>query len=73
MILKEILIETEFIRIDQLLKYANIVGTGGEAKIIIKEGMVRVNGEIVLQRGKKIRHGDVVEFDDMKFKVLRKS
>jgi ribosome-associated protein len=70
--LKEILIETEYIRIDQLLKFSNIVGSGGEAKILIKEGLVKVNGEIVTQRGKKIRNDDVVEFEDIKFKVINK-
>lgn len=69
--MKEILIETEYIRIDQLLKYANIAGTGGEAKILIKEGLVKVNGEIVTQRGKKIRHEDIVEFENIKFKVIK--
>lgn len=69
--MKEILIETEYIRIDQLLKYANIAGTGGEAKILIKEGLVKVNGEIVTQRGKKIRHEDIVEFEDIKFTVIK--
>ncbi|MCT4565161.1 MAG: RNA-binding S4 domain-containing protein [Maledivibacter sp.] len=70
--MKEILIETEYIRIDQLLKFSNIVGSGGEAKILIKEGLVKVNGEIVTQRGKKIRNDDVVEFEDIKFKVINK-
>jgi len=70
--LEKVFIETEFIRIDQLLKFANIVGSGGEAKIIIKEGLVKVNGEIVLQRGKKIKHEDIVEIEDMKIKVIKK-
>lgn len=68
--MQEIFIETEFIRIDQLLKYASIVGTGGEAKYIIGEGMVRVNGEIVTQRGKKIRHEDIVEVNDIQLKII---
>lgn len=72
-VLKEIVIETEFIRVDQLLKYASIASTGGEAKIIIQEGMVKVNGEVTLQRGKKIRHGDIVEVNDIKFEILVKN
>ena len=68
--MQEIFIETEFIRIDQLLKYASIVGTGGEAKYIISEGMVKVNGETVTQRGKKIRHEDIVEVNDIQLKIL---
>ncbi|SKC88862.1 RNA-binding S4 domain-containing protein [Maledivibacter halophilus] len=70
--MKEILIETEYIRMDQLLKYANIVGSGGEAKILIKEGLVKVNGEVVTQRGKKIKNKDIIEIEDIKLKVLNK-
>lgn len=68
--MKEVTINTEFIRLDQLLKYSKIVNTGGQAKIIIKEGQVKVNGEVILQRGKKIRNGDIVEFGDIKIKVI---
>ena len=53
-------IETEFIKLDSLLKLANVVGSGGEAKIIIQEGEVLVNGEPCTMRGEKIRPGDVV-------------
>ncbi|SHK00489.1 RNA-binding S4 domain-containing protein [Paramaledivibacter caminithermalis] len=67
--MKEIFIETEYIRMDQLLKYANIAGTGGEAKILIKQGLVKVNGEIVTQRGKKIRNRDIVEVNGIKIKI----
>lgn len=68
--MKEVVINTEFIRLDQLLKYASIVNTGGEAKVLIQEGQIKVNGEIILQRGKKIRNGDIVEKDDIKIKVV---
>ena len=53
-------ITTEFIKLDSLLKLANAVGSGGEAKILIQEGEVRGNGETCTMRGKKIRPGDVV-------------
>ena len=52
-------IDTEFIKLDSLLKLANVVGSGGEAKIIIQEGEVLVNGEPCTMRGKKLRPGDV--------------
>lgn len=59
---KEIItINTEFIKLDQLLKFSGIADTGGMAKDIILSGDVKVNGEIALQRGKKIRKGDVVD------------
>jgi len=54
-------ITTEFIKLDQLLKFANLVGTGGEAKMAIQDGLVTVNGEVCTMRGKKIRPGDRVE------------
>lgn len=53
-------IDTEFIKLDSLLKLANVVSSGGEAKIIIQEGEVLVNGEPCTMRGKKLRPGDVV-------------
>ena len=55
-------ITTEFIRLDALLKFAALVGTGGEAKYVIAEGLVKVNGEACTMRGKKLRPGDVVSF-----------
>lgn len=51
----------EFIRLDALLKFANLVSSGGEAKIVIQQGEVKVCGEVCTMRGKKIRKGDVVE------------
>ena len=59
----EITITTEFIKLQDLLKLANLVGTGGEAKIVIQEGKVSVNGEVCTMRGKKIRPGDTVVYD----------
>lgn len=58
--MNKISISTEFIKLDALLKYANLVSSGGEAKILIAEGQVMVNGEVCLMRGKKIRPGDTV-------------
>ena len=55
-------IKTDFIKLDSLLKFAGLTGTGGEAKYVISEGMVKVNGEVCTLRGKKIRPGDRVEF-----------
>ncbi|MBR2284511.1 MAG: S4 domain-containing protein YaaA [Ruminococcus sp.] len=61
----EIKITTEFIKLDALLKFASLVSSGGEAKALIQEGLVRVNGEICTMRGKKIRPGDMVEVSDI--------
>lgn len=60
--MEKIKIETEFINLDALLKFAVLVGSGGEAKTVIADGMVSVNGEVCTMRGKKIRPGDTVEF-----------
>ena len=67
--MESVAITTEFIKLDALLKYAALVGTGGEAKIAIAEGLVSVNGEVCTMRGKKIRPGDVVSFDRFTLKV----
>ena len=64
-------ITTEFIKLDALLKFANVVMTGGEAKLIIQEGDVSVNGEVCTMRGKKIRPGDTVEIGgDIRLNVV---
>lgn len=56
----EIKITTEFIKLDALLKFAGLTDTGGEAKTLIQDGQVLVNGEVCTMRGKKIRPGDKV-------------
>lgn len=60
---KKITISGEFIKLDALLKFANLVSSGGEAKIRIAEGEVLVNGEPCLMRGKKLRTGDIITLD----------
>lgn len=58
----EVKIDTEYIKLDQLLKFSGLADTGGIAKEIIQNGEVLVNGEVETRRGKKIRKEDVVEF-----------
>ncbi len=67
--MKELFIKEEFIRLDSALKFGGVVGTGGQAKIVIKEGLVTVNGEICTMRGKKIRNGDQIEFQNNVFVI----
>ena len=62
-------ITTEFIKLQDLLKLANLVGTGGEAKIVIQNGDVLVNGEVCTMRGKKCRPGDTVELDGQTIEI----
>lgn len=68
--MKQIKITTEFIKLDQLMKYADMVQSGGEAKMLVAQGLVLVNGEICTQRGKKIRQGDKIEFDGNGYEII---
>ena len=61
----EITITTEYIKLQDLLKFSTLTSTGGEAKILVQEGAVSVNGEVCTQRGKKIRPGDEVQIADI--------
>jgi ribosome-associated protein len=63
-------LETEFIRLDDLLKFQGVVGTGGQAKVLIQNGGVTVNGEPCLMRGKKLRVGDKVLVTAEKREIL---
>ena len=70
--IEEIVINTEFIKLDQLLKWANFTGSGVEAKMFIQNGEVKVNDAVETRRGKKIYDGDVVEFAGEKVAVRAK-
>ena len=59
---KTLEITTEFIRLDSAMKLAGIAGTGGEAKMLIQDGLVKVGGEVCESRGKKLRDGDRFEY-----------
>ena len=67
--MQKILIHTEFIKLDALLKYAGLCETGGEAKELVQGGAVKVNGEVCTMRGKKCRAGDVIELDGQTVEV----
>ena len=60
--METITIQTEYIRLQDLMRLGNLTSTGGEAKVLIQDGQVLVGGEVCLQRGKKIRPGDVVTY-----------
>lgn len=66
---RQVKITTDFIRLDSALKLADIAGTGGISKMIIQDGAVKVNGEVCLQRGKKLRAGDSFEFENKIFEI----
>ncbi|ACD23566.1 RNA-binding S4 domain-containing protein [Clostridium botulinum] len=68
--MNKIKINTEIIKLDAFLKWSGIASLGSEAKIYIQEGLIKVNGEICLQRGKKLKAGDIIEFEDEKFEIV---
>jgi ribosome-associated protein len=69
--MQEVKIHTEYIKLDDLLKFAGLLGTGGMAKAVIQDGLVKVNGEVCTMRGKKLRGGETVEFQGQTVKVVR--
>lgn len=70
--MQEIIIKTEFIKLQQLLKLAGVVGQGSDAKLYIKNGMVTLNDVVITERGKKVYHNDIVTVKDIaKFKVIK--
>ena len=62
-------LKDEFIKLGQALKAAGLAETGAEAKDVIQDGLVKVNGEVDTRRGKKLYNGDVVEFDGEEIKI----
>ena len=61
---RSVKITGEYIKLDALLKFASIASTGGEAKMLIRDGEVAVNKEVCTQRGKKIKPGTVIRYND---------
>ena len=68
--MEEIAIHTGFIKLDALMKFSALAESGGEAKQLIADGLVKVNGEVCLQRGKKLFPGDTVSFDGQTVRVV---
>ena len=67
--MQDVKITTEFIKLDAFLKFSGAADTGGEAKTLVQEGRVKVNGETCTMRGKKLRPGDRVEVQGEEFSV----
>lgn len=67
----EIKIRDEFIKLGQALKLAGVVEDGVEAKYVITDGLVKVNGEVDERRGRKVYEGDVISYDGKEIKVIR--
>lgn len=65
----EVPIRDESIRLGQFLKLANLIESGAEAKVVVAKGLVSVNGEVEIRRGRQLRDGDVVEIGGMSARV----
>ncbi|AWI07494.1 S4 domain-containing protein YaaA [Clostridium drakei] len=68
--MKEIEINTDIIKLDSFLKWCGAVSLGSEAKMFIQDGLIKVNNEIEVRRGKKLTKGDIVEFDGETYKII---
>lgn len=68
--MEEVAVSSGTIRLDQFLKWAGIVGTGGQAKILITGGRVKVNGQVEVRRGRRLRPGDRVQVDHLVYQVV---
>ena len=69
--MQEIKLRDEFIKLGQALKAAGLVGSGVDAKLVIQDGLVKVNGETEVQRGKKLYYGDVVTFEGETIHIVK--
>lgn len=69
--MEKVQINTEFIKLDQFLKWIGVCENGAVAKGFIFDGFVKVNGNIEYQRGKKLRNSDIVEFDNKKYEIVQ--
>lgn len=67
----DIKITTDFIRLDSFIKLANLVGSGGQAKMIIQDGLVKVNDEVCIMRGKKLYGGEIISVDGEILRVVK--
>ena len=68
--MEEIVIKDEYIKLEQALQLTGEVSMGSEAKYLIKEGNVKVNGEVELRRGKKLRNNDVFTYNEHDYKII---
>ncbi|WP_316607745.1 RNA-binding S4 domain-containing protein [uncultured Ruminococcus sp.] len=68
--MEKIVINEEYIRLDNLMKFAGMCDTGGRAKYLIQNGEVKLNGEVCTMRGKKLRNKDIVEYNGKKVEII---
>ena len=68
--MNKILIDTDIIKLDAFLKWSGIASLGSEAKLYIQDGLVKVNGEVCVQRGKKLKRGDIISFNQEEYEIV---
>ncbi|MFR4996818.1 MAG: RNA-binding S4 domain-containing protein [Clostridium paraputrificum] len=68
--MNKILINTDIIKLDAFLKWSGIASLGSEAKLYIQDGLVKVNGEVCVQRGKKLKRGDIISFNQEEYEIV---
>lgn len=71
--MEKVYFHTEFVKLQQLMKLADVVGQGSDAKMLIQEGYVKLNGEVCTMRGKKVYDGDVMEFEGNSYLACRQN
>ena len=69
--MQEIKLRDEYIKLGQALKAAGLVGSGVDAKLVIQDGLVKVNGETEVQRGKKLYDGDVITYEGETIRIVK--
>lgn len=67
----DVFITTEYIKLDQFLKFANLIGAGGEARFFIEDNIILVNDVPEDRRGKKLRNGDIVKVNNEKYRIIQ--
>ncbi len=70
--MEKVYFHTEFVKLQQLMKLADVVGQGSDAKALIQEGYVKLNGEVCTMRGKKVYDGDIMEFEGESYLACRR-
>jgi len=68
--MKDVVVNSEIIKLDSFLKWAGAVSLGSEAKILIQGGKVNLNGVVEIQRGKKLKKGDVIELNGESYRII---
>lgn len=68
--MQNIKLTSKTIKLDQFLKWANLVSTGGEAKVLIQAGDIKVNGEVETRRGRTLKNNDIIKYESAEYKII---